>query len=203
MQPLRLFVAIELDDALRAALKRAQTHLQDEKNSGKIAKQCVRWVPSHNIHLTLKFLGNSSPSQVPALQNALTRIAEKTAPFELYARGLGCFPNARHPNNIWVGLEGDVVRAALLARQIDDACAAVGFARDAREFTPHLTLGRVKRDTRNPERAALGADVARLAPETYGEIRARSIALVASDLRPDGPMYSVLSEHFFTAPSLL
>lgn len=200
MQALRLFIAIELDDALRAALKRAQMQLQDEKNNGTVAKQTVRWVAPHNIHLTLKFLGNASPSQIPALQNALTRIAEHTAPFILHARGLGCFPNARRPNNVWVGLEGDIARAALLARQIDDACAALGFARDERSFTPHLTLGRVKRDATNAQRAALGEHIAKCATETYGEIHARSIALISSDLRPDGPVYHIVSEYFFKEP---
>jgi 2'-5' RNA ligase len=200
MEPLRLFIALELDDAMRAALKRAQVQLQDEKNNGRVAKKCVRWVAPQNLHLTLKFLGNSNPSHLPTLQRALTRIAENTLPFQLCARGLGCFPNAHRPNNVWVGLEGDVARAALLVRQIDDACAALGFARDERGFTPHLTLGRVKREVNHAQRAALGEHVARFAPETYGEIRARSIALISSNLRPDGPVYTIVSEHFFKEP---
>lgn len=186
---------------MRAALKRAQAQLQDEKNNGRVAKKCVRWVAPQNIHLTLKFLGNSNPSSVRALQLALARIAENTAPFQLRARGLGCFPNAHRPNNVWVGLEGDVQHAALLARQIDNTCATLGFARDERGFTPHLTLGRVKREASNAERAALGSYVAGIASETYGIIDARALVFISSDLRPDGPIYTVLSEHFFTAPS--
>lgn len=195
MDALRLFIAVELDVPLRAALKHAQLQLQDEIKRTKVANQAVRWVSPQNIHLTLKFLGNSKPTHVPALHDALKRIAQDTAPFVLRARGVGCFPNPRHPNNVWVGLEGDVPRAALLARQIDDACAALGFALDERGFTPHLTLGRVKRDAGSAQRAALGELVTNLASDTYGEIHAHSVALISSVLRPDGPVYTIVSTH--------
>lgn len=198
MEVLRLFIAVELDDTLRAALNRAQVQLQDEIKSRKVANQVVRWVVPQNIHLTLKFLGNSKPMHVPALQDALERIARNAAPFVLRARGLGCFPNPRRPNNVWVGLEGDVPRAALLARQIDDACAALGFTRDEHGFTPHLTLGRVKRDAGNTQRAALGELVTKISPDTYGEIDAQSLALISSDLRFGGPVYTIVSMHPFT-----
>ncbi len=193
MATLRLFSAIELDDALRAALRRAQTALQNETRNG--VGNCIRWVAPQSVHLTLKFLGNADSSALPALHQTLARLAAQHAPFTLTARGLGCFPNARRPNNVWVGLAGDVARAALLARDLDDACAALGFARDERGFTPHLTLGRVRREAGDAERAALGALVARHPSETYGEIHARAIALIASDLRPTGPVYTILSQH--------
>lgn len=191
---LRLFIAIELDDALRAALRHAQTELQ---NNGA-ANQTVRWVAPRNIHLTLKFLGNAEASRVATLQAMLARLAAEREPFVLTARGLGCFPNSRQPNNVWVGLTGDLARAALLARQLDDACAALGFARDERGFTPHLTLGRVQRHASKSERAALGELVARRKSETYGEISAQALALIASDLRPTGPVYTILAKQLLT-----
>ncbi|MBI4674307.1 MAG: RNA 2',3'-cyclic phosphodiesterase [Chloroflexi bacterium] len=201
MEQLRLFIAIELDDALRGALKRAQKQIEDECNRVLVAKNGVRWVAPENIHLTLKFLGNAKRAQIPTLQNVLERAAQSTAPFELYARGVGCFPNAHRPNNVWVGLEGDVERAALLTQRIEAECAAVGFAREARGFTPHLTLGRVKRDASNSERAALGAMIKNKPPESYGVIHARAVYLIASDLRPSGPVYTVLAENLFAEDS--
>ena len=197
METLRLFIAIELDDAMRRALKRAQTQLQDDKQNGFVAQNIVRWVAPQNIHLTLKFLGNPSSAQVPALAQTLAQIAQHTAPFALTARGLGCFPNARRPNNVWVGLEGDVPRAALLARQIDDACATLGFAREERGFTPHLTLGRVKREATNAQRTALGECIKNIPAETYGTISARAVCLISSDLKPQGPIYTMLAECAF------
>lgn len=193
MEQVRLFIAIELDDALRAALKRAQTRLQDDKTRDIVAREIVRWVAPQNIHLTLKFLGNAKALQVDELRRALERVARDSAPLHFTARGLGCFPNTRRPNNVWIGLEGDLERAALLVQRIDDECAALGFAREPRGFTPHLTLGRVKREASSSQRAALGEWIKNFPRETYGEIRADSIALIASDLQPRGPVYTILS----------
>lgn len=201
METLRLFIAIGLDAALRAALQRAQTQLQDVC-AHSAARATVRWVAPSNIHLTLKFLGNAESSRVPALQQALARVAAQNAPFTLRARGLGCFPNTRRPNTVWVGLDGELQRAALLVQQINDECAALGFARDQRGFTPHLTLGRVQRAANPAQRAALGELVANSAAKIYGDIHARSAQWIASVLRPNGPTYTILSEHSFSETPL-
>ena len=82
MESLRLFIALELDDTLRRNLKRVQAQLQDAENCGAVSRAIVRWVAPQNIHLTLKFLGNTNSDRVPALKNALARIAQNTAPFQ-------------------------------------------------------------------------------------------------------------------------
>src|SRR5258708_32040695 len=170
MDDLRLFIAIELDDELRVELKRAQKQIQVGHTLS-----FVRWVAPQNIHLTLKFLGNIKSTQIPALTAALERAAKNIAPFTLTARGLGCFPNTRRPNNIWVGLEGNLQTAALLARRIEDECFALGFERDLHGFAPHLTLGRVKREASNSERAAFGEIIKNSPPTTLGIIPANSL----------------------------
>lgn len=188
MQLLRLFIAIELDAALRVRLKQIQKQLQDGQSMRN-----VRWVAPQNIHLTLKFLGNVNQAQVPALLDALDHAVKNIAPLTLEARGLGCFPNAKRPNIIWVGLEGDTVPTALLVRQIENECAAVGFARDERGFTPHLTLGRVKREASLTERAAVGELIQSAPVPALGTIRADAVYLIASDLRPGGPVYTTMA----------
>lgn len=193
-ESLRLFIAIELNDALRGELKRAQKQLQDECSRSLVAQNAVRWVAPQNSHLTLKFLGNSKRTQIPLLQDALAQVTARFAPFELTARGLGCFPNTRRPNNIWVGLEGEVQTAALLARQIEEQSARLNFARDKYGFTPHLTLGRVKREASQDERATLGNIVKNFPATTFGTIHADAVHLIASDLQPSGPIYTILSE---------
>ncbi len=190
---LRLFIAVELNDVVRGELKRVQKQLQDECLRVSVA-HAVRWVAPTNIHLTLKFLGNCNRAQIPALTTALERAAKHSAPFVLTARGLGCFPNARRPNNIWVGLEGDVKTAALLAQHIETETHALGFARDERGFTPHLTIGRVKRDASNFERAKIGETVKNFPTTGHGTIRADAVHLLASDLKPSGPLYTTLAQ---------
>lgn len=190
---LRLFIAIELSDALRAELSKLQEQFQDVCRARNVSPRALRRVAPKNIHLTLKFLGNVERTRIPALEAALASATKNIAPFELHLHKLGCFPNALRPNNVWVGLEGDLEPAARLAAQIQLECAASGFARDERGFTPHLTLARVPRDIPNATRAAVGE----IAKNSYfpvrGTIRADAVDLIASNLQPTGPIYTFLA----------
>lgn len=188
-KPLRLFVAIELNNALITELRRLERDLQAVP-----ATRIVRWVDPKNIHLTLKFLGNVNVERVDALTAALERAAAGLAPFELSARGLGAFPNFGRPNNLWVGLEGNVQTAALLARRIDDECARGGWEGDRQNFNPHLTLGRLNRQATNAERAAVGRALEAVPKVTYGTIHAAAVHLISSDLYPTGPVYNSVAK---------
>lgn len=190
---LRLFIAIELDEALRTQLKRAQNELQAELRQNRAGEHVTRWVAPQNIHLTLKFLGNVNRTQISPLTTALERAANKLMPFELTAQGLGCFPNTNRPNNVWVGLAGDLDAAALLARRIEGGCAELGLERDWHGFTPHLTIGRVKREASNRDRTALGTVVKAFPETTFGTIYADAVNLIVSDLKPTGPIYTTLA----------
>lgn len=192
MASLRLFIAIELDDALRAEIETLERRLENELRARSVAR-AVRWVAPQNIHLTLKFLGNTDAARVPALVQALGRATMAIEPFELTARGLGCFPNPRRPNNVWVGLTGGTASAAWLARRIEDEFAALGAARDPHGLAPHLTLARVHREASPADRAAIGELVQSFPVPTLGILRVDSIALLASDLRPGGPVYTTLA----------
>src|SRR4029079_9758928 len=126
-------------------------------------------------------------SLIPALTEMLDRVANEFTTFDIMARELGCFPNLHRPNNIWVVLKGALQTTALLSQRIETECAALGFPRDERGMTPHLTLGRVKQETPRAERAASGALVQRYPLTTFGTIHADAVHLISSDLRPAGP----------------
>lgn len=192
MEPLRLFIAIELNDALRNQLKQLQKQLQDAHVRANVAK-AVRWTAPQNIHSTLKFLGNADRAGIPALTSVLQHAVQHINPFELTAQGLGCFPNMRRPNLVWVGLEGDLQTAALLARQIDDECYGLNFAREERGFTPHLTIGRVRREASQTERQTIGQVVQSFPVTTFGTIAVDAVHLISSQLRPEGPVYTTLA----------
>ncbi len=189
MSEIRAFVAIELSDELREELKNAQRKLR-----GAPGSEFIRWVVPSNIHLTLKFLGSVDTARVPEITAALIRGASDTPRFHLVARGMGCFPNTRRPNNVWVGLEGDLPPLLRLAGRIEEACAALGFEREGRAFSPHLTLGRVRREARPSERAELGQMIEDLQRAMYGGIPVDAVRLIQSDLRPSGPIYTVLEK---------
>lgn len=184
---IRTFIAIELNDALHHALGEVQNRLKRDH-----VARLVRWVAPESIHITLKFLGDVDAKQLPALHDALIKACANTPPFVLTLAGLGAFPNTKRPNNLWVGAAGQVEVAAQLAQKIDEACAAFGFARETRPFTPHLTLGRVKKDVSPSERASIGAMVEAARVNTLGELHVDHVSVIKSELRPSGSVYTRL-----------
>ena len=157
------------------------------------SKGGVGWTRPEGIHLTLKFLGDIRESQIQPLQGVLTRAAAPARPFTLEARGLGVFPTARAPRVLWIGLHGGPEELAVLRRlqaEVEEGAAALGFQKEARPFTPHLTLARVR------DRSAPGLDRLLEAnrDRAVGTLTAASIGLIRSELRPAGPIYTTLVE---------
>ena len=183
----RTFIAIELDDAVRAAFERVQYRLRAEPISG-----FVRWVGPEAIHLTLKFLGDIDSARVPEVLSALQLACAGIAPFELAVRGAGCFPNYERPNVVWAGIVGDVKEAGRLAQRIEAECKKLGFPPEERPFSPHFTLGRVSRDAGLKQRTQLGEIVRRFDLGPAGAISADAIHLMRSELRPTGSVYTSL-----------
>lgn len=186
---IRTFIAIELTDALRRALANAQAQFQRDR-----AARAVRWVAPDNIHITLKFLGDVRADQMPDVQRAVADACAGIAPFALTLGGAGAFPNTRRPNVIWIGARGQIENAAQLAQKIDDACAALGFAREERPFAPHLTLGRVQRDASPGERQQIGALIENMRVGDLGELRVDRVSVMKSELKPGGSVYTRLAE---------
>ncbi|MBI5302593.1 MAG: RNA 2',3'-cyclic phosphodiesterase [Chloroflexi bacterium] len=186
---IRTFIAIELDDATRRALGEAQARLKRDR-----AASYVRWVAPENVHVTLKFLGEVAAERVPELQNAAARACGGIAPFALTITGAGAFPNTRRPNNVWIGVEGDVAALERLAQRVEDACAALGYAREERPFTAHLTLGRVKRDASPSDRQFVGKMIEQAQVGKLGVLRVTCVSVMRSELRPGGSAYSRLAE---------
>jgi 2'-5' RNA ligase len=135
----RLFAALELPAPLRAALESAQASFKAAAPS-----RSVRWVAPENIHLTIKFYGDVPAERVPELEAGLARAAASARPIMLAVQGLGVFPNLLRPQVIWVGLEGDRLPLQALVAAVEAEAEMLGFPPEAREFTPHLTLGRVR-----------------------------------------------------------
>lgn len=191
---LRLFVAIELTDGVRDALATVARQLSEHPGG-----RHVRWTNLELSHLTLKFLGDTPESTVATVERSLAGVAEGVAPLGFRLSHVGAFPNRRRPRVIWVGLDAgdDETRLNELHGTIERDLARLGFAGDDRPFSPHLTLGRVHQGLRPAEEAQVAGMIALpvvVEPVTF---RARSIALMSSTLRPDGPVYRRLAEASF------
>ncbi len=189
---MRLFVAIDIDPAIRERLARFVEGMRG------FAPE-ARWVKPESFHVTLKFLGETDPRDLAALQQALAGVHGE--PLDISFRGCGFFPAPRAPRVFWVGVEGGD-RLPQLARAVDEACATLGFERERNDYRAHLTLARLgARASGNPHQRAQGADprqqrlgekVAALPPPDFGTMTAREFFLYASKLTPAGAEYTRL-----------
>lgn len=184
---LRTFIAIELDEPLRLAIGRVQTKFKRQAPTGS-----VKWVAPDGIHLTLKFLGETPASRVPAIAAALRTACAGFQPFEFSVEGRGCFPNFRRPRVVWVAVRDRGQMLAHLQAAIEQHVAPLGWPAEARGFSPHLTLGRVAPYADATAQAAVGQMVERAVVEQIGDQRVTAVSLIRSDLQPAGAIYTPL-----------
>lgn len=182
----RTFIAIELEDHILRQLGDLQDRLKQD-----IPPKLVRWVRPEGIHLTLKFLGEVPAPEIEAIAEALQGACAPHPALTCTVGGLGCFPNARRPRVVWVGVEEPDGTLVSLARAVERTMEPLGFPAERRAFHPHLTLGRVK--GRDPAALdALGGYISRAAV-SVGEMEARAVHLMRSELLPGGAVYSALA----------
>jgi 2'-5' RNA ligase len=136
----RLFIAINLPDALRRAIYEAAAPLRRPALP-------IKWVNPDGLHLTLKFLGSVEAGRLAEIEQAVSRACRGAKPFNLPVGGFGAFPGASRPRVVWVGCEA-VPALELLQHAVEREFAELGFAIDGRPFRPHLTLGRARPDAR-------------------------------------------------------
>lgn len=179
MTTLRAFIAVHIPDDVKQALNEASRLL-----AGRVPTGAVRWVRPEQMHLTLRFLGDTDTGKLPAIRAAMDAVAASNAPFELRLGGIGCFPNMRRPRVIWVGLSGEEARLLSLVSSLEKQLAPFGWEPEGKPFRAHLTLGRVK-DERGAGGIEWAADVPSLA------VPVEAIHLIESQLKPTGPIYTI------------
>lgn len=182
----RTFIAIDLSPEIYRRLDEVTGQLKTRLPSAP-----VRWVTTHNIHLTLKFLGEVSIESLDAIKDVVQRHAGQFSPFEFQVGKLGVFPSIRRPRVIWVGVDAPQ-ELGMLQRGIENDLNRLGYPREERGFSPHLTLGRVGREN-DPTDARQIADVLEhYAPGILGVTQVNYVRLYRSDLKPGGSVYTPL-----------
>jgi 2'-5' RNA ligase len=188
----RLFIAVELPPAVLAQLNETQETLKKYTPANTI-----RWVNPDGVHLTLKFLGDVPVTQRDTLEKAVAQAVQGHAPFFLSTAELGCFPNFNRPRVAWVGLHGNLEALSAVRDAVEQYVAPLGYPTEDRPFSPHLTLGRVRREARRDDVQKLGALIARtpaLEPQRW---QVSGISLIRSELKPTGAVYTLLFHALF------
>jgi len=174
---MRCFVAVELPLPMREEIGRLQS---------SIATDGLRLVRAELVHVTLKFLGDVPQEKVGPVAEALGRVM--AAPFPVRVKGMGAFPG-RAVRVVWLGLEGDFQE---LYEKVEQALKPLGFAPEARGFSPHVTLGRVARPGAEMNRL-LYARIANFAGLDLGSFTVDRFYLKKSTLTRGGPIYEDLA----------
>ncbi len=183
---MRLFVAVELDEATRANASRAATRLAEAL--GPEARRAVTWVAASNLHVTLRFLGEVEEGVASELKTRLQRPFDTPA-FELRVAGLGAFPPAGPPRVFWLGLTSGAERLAELHDEIEARLDGLGFEREDRPFRAHLTLARVKGRLHQDARRLLASTPA----DAIGGGTVSRVTLFESRLSPRGAIHTALA----------
>ena len=197
MEAIRAFIAIELPAAILQQIAALEVRLKPQ-----LPPDCVRWVKPDSIHLTLKFLGQVPSDQIDLIKSSLKNALAAQRAFTLEVAGAGCFPDRHRPRVIWVGVQEDPPGHQLqhVQRAVENAIAPLGYPTETRDFSPHLTLGRIARDVRTLDLKKVGDAIGASEVESLGRWDVANVALIKSDLRPTGAVYTVLARAQLAVP---
>jgi 2'-5' RNA ligase len=182
-ESMRSFLAFDLEnDTVLNRLKATQKRLVQTGAD-------VKLVEPQNIHVTIRFLGNITPTTAEKIHEEMKQI--QFTPFNTQLKGIGAFPNPNYARVIWAGITTGADQLKNVFNQLEPRLQKLGFTPDSKGFSPHLTIARV-RSGRNKQQ--LANFITENTNHDFGTVNARCLRLKKSDLTPRGPVYSTLKE---------
>jgi len=185
---MRCFIAIDIDEQIREALADLQEELLGKAD---IKRSDAKWVNPDNIHLTLKFLGEVKDNQIMDICNITGDVVNRHKRFGLEVESVGCF-GGKSARVLWVGMGQNSEKLLELQQDLEQKLDEAGWPREARKFSGHLTLCRIRNSRAGIKLAQLARQY-----EDYqlGIIPVDSISVYQSQLTPKGPIYTVLGKY--------
>lgn len=181
VEPIRTFIAIELPDTVK-------THVEALEAQLKKTRADVNWVSPRNMHITLKFLGDTPLDRLDAVREGVGEAAASMAAFSMGLNRIGAFPDLDRPRVFWIDVQEGRDGLVALQRRVEKALLSRRFVREERPFSPHLTIGRV----RSPQGLGLLTQQVRQTAFQTPCFSVTRIVIIKSELRPNGPVYTVL-----------
>jgi 2'-5' RNA ligase len=180
-QNIRTFIAVRIPDSIRDRIAKLQTELRKHGAD-------IKWVRPESIHVTLKFLGDVEETRMEEVGEAVEKAVEHIPPFVVSVNGLGTFPNDRRPRVLWVGVDQGDGELVDMAKRIEDSLSVLGFEKEERRYSAHLTMGRV----RSPRRIGETVRAMHVSDFSGGAFRVEEVFVMKSDLKPTGAVYTAL-----------
>lgn len=174
-----MFIALEFQEQFSSQFHDMCRKLKATADKSEMQ---VKWVPTQNLHLTLKFLGEIDTGQIATAAEKLREISHDFSPFELKLRGLGAFPDEREARVIWVGVQNKI-RLGELWQKIESIFTPIGFSAAEQDFNPHITIGRLR------NKQSVNRLISPFLRKDYGTILINKITLFESHLQGHYPVY--------------
>lgn len=190
MNQIRVFIAIDLPPAIQQSVEKQTAPLRHT-----LGDDLIRWVPVQNMHLTLKFIGNIAAAHTDFLKQMLLQAANAHPVFDLQLGGIDSFPNRKRPRILWVGIHAPASLGSL-QKSIEAGAVRLGYEKEERSFSPHLTLGRVRQNASAQDLQRITSVLENTQFGRIGTAAIDSIHLYQSSLHPNGSIYTKL----FSAP---
>ncbi|MBU0599539.1 RNA 2',3'-cyclic phosphodiesterase [bacterium] len=183
---IRTFIAINIEDKIKEEISKIIKALKNDQDE-------IKWIEKESFHLTLKFLGNVRIFQVEEIYEKLQIIAGSILPFKISFSNLDIILNKKTPKIIWVGIKEGSKELIELTEEIEISLADLGFLKEERRYTPHLTLGRIKRINERENFIEKAKKIDHLEAHSF---IAKKIGIIKSTLTPKGAVYTQLKEVF-------
>ena len=196
---IRAFLAVELSEKLQAELAAVQQELKHKIEPEMKRDMRISWAQPASIHLTIKFLGDMDEQVIDPLLVAIEQAIGSQTAVNVPLERLGAFPRPHSPRVLWVGPSenweqgAEAKRIAEIHGAIEQACEGLGFLRETKPFSPHLTLARIKVGERQVG-VALAKSGVLDRPISLGSLAVESVVLMKSELKPTGSVYTKLWE---------
>ncbi|MEW6040493.1 MAG: RNA 2',3'-cyclic phosphodiesterase [Elusimicrobiota bacterium] len=184
---MRLFASVEVTDDVKNIAYRIIENL-------KKANADVKWVEKENLHITMKFLGEQPDEKLIKIKEALKLAASNSQRCKIKIENIGTFPGSKNIRVIWLGVTAEIDKLKLLAQNVDESLSKINFEKEKREFSPHLTIGRV-RSNKNISKLSDTIELLQkdeLLNKNTNSVDVNELVLFQSKLSPHGPEYSVI-----------
>jgi len=182
----RTFIAVDLPSNMLVRIEEITTYFMR-----KTPPKALKWVDMDNLHLTIKFIGEITEDKLEPVKHILSKALEDQNAFDIEISGLGMYPNKNNPRVIWLGIAGGKPLIQIF-NSLDQALTTLDIRPEGRDFTPHLTIARVRRNTDKATATAIGKALSQFKVDPLGAITIDQVHLYQSVLEPSGPIYTSL-----------
>ena len=182
---IRSFLAVEIPLSNKEKILKLINSFNEKSDS------LIKWVSKDNLHITLKFIGELNTDHISTIQKSLTERLSSVPAFDMHINGLGVFPNSRKPRIFWLGFDQNKNLERIVS-SIENCAVNLGYEADDKPFSPHLTIGRARRDISSGDLISFTKNFQNHKLEVIPDFKVSHVTLFKSELTREGPLYSQL-----------